>query len=150
MYAGSYYGGNQYPLMNQQPMSNFQMLQQQQQGPTQQQPQVQQGLNGKIVDGEDVVRATEVPIGGYGIFPKADLSEIYMKQWNSNGTTSVITFRPVIADPVSMQKDSGELTNILIQKIDTLENKLDMFLNQPAVQPQPVERKKLEVSNNGF
>ena len=58
---------------------------QQQQMPYQAQAQTPQpqGLNGKIVDSQDVVRATEVPIGGYGIFPKADLSEIYIKSWNN-------------------------------------------------------------------
>jgi hypothetical protein len=40
------------------------------------------GLNGKLVDSEDMARVTEVPIGGYGIFPKADLSEVYIKSWN--------------------------------------------------------------------
>lgn len=34
-----------------------------------------------MVDSLDVAKATEVPIGGYGIFPKADLSEIYIKSW---------------------------------------------------------------------
>ena len=48
-------------------------------------------LNGKIVDSVDVVKATEVPIGGYGVFPKADLSEVYIKSCNNNGTTSLIT-----------------------------------------------------------
>jgi hypothetical protein len=52
------------------------------------------GINGKIVDSEDIVKATEVPIGGYGVFPKADLSEIYIKTWNNNGTTSILTYKP--------------------------------------------------------
>ena len=54
------------------------------------------GLQGKVVDSEDVVRATEVPFGGYGVFPKADLSEIFIKNWNSNGTTQIISYRPVV------------------------------------------------------
>lgn len=36
-------------------------------------------LQGKVVDGADMVKATEVLFGGYGVFPKADLSEIYIK-----------------------------------------------------------------------
>jgi hypothetical protein len=52
------------------------------------------GINGKIVDSEDIVKATEVPIGGYGVFPKADLSEIYIKTWNNNGTTSILIYKP--------------------------------------------------------
>ena len=38
-------------------------------------------LNGKIVESEDIVRATEIPMGSYGVFPKADLSDIYIKSW---------------------------------------------------------------------
>jgi hypothetical protein len=50
------------------------------------------------VDSEEMVKATEVPIGSYGVFPKADLSEIYLKTWNNNGTTSIIKFTPVAAE----------------------------------------------------
>ena len=75
-YYLNYPYGNQYPSTGGMP--------QYQQPPPQTQPiSLQTNLNGKIVDSEDVVRATEVPIGGYGIFPKADLSEIYIKSWNN-------------------------------------------------------------------
>lgn len=114
--------------------------------PMQPQNQQPQPLNGKIVDSADVVKATEVPIGGYGIFPKADLSEIYIKSWNNNGTTSVITFRPVMPEP-SMISESGEATNLLLKKIEILENKLDMFLTPQSEQHQG---KKTEVTSNGF
>lgn len=117
-----------------------------------------QGLNGKIVDSEDVVKATEVPIGGYGIFPKADLSEIYIKSWNNNGTTSVITFKPIIPEPQQAgqtNSENNEISNLLLQKIDLLENKLDMFLSTAKEQPQPqpqqqVTMKSQEVMKNGF
>lgn len=55
-------------------------------------------LQGKVVDSVDVARGAEVPIGGYGVFPKADLSEIYIKAWNNNGTTSVTVFRPIVEE----------------------------------------------------
>lgn len=142
-YMGGYPYGNQYPLPSPQPQPSFQMNNQ----PFNPQPQ---SLNGKIVDSEDVVRATEVPIGGYGIFPKADLSEIYIKSWNNNGTTSVITFRPIIPEPSAVQKDNGELTNLLLQKIELLDNKLDMFLQPIEHQQQQQPIKKAEVSKNGF
>lgn len=150
-YNPSYYmnGGypsysNQYPLPTQQPQPSFQMNSQ----PVQQ--QTQQGLNGKIVDSEDVVRATEVPIGGYGIFPKADLSEIYIKSWNNNGTTSVITFKPTVPEPSAVNVNEEEISNLLLQKIETLENKLDMFLQQDQ-KPTSQQTKKMEVTaKNGF
>lgn len=142
-YMGGYPYTNQYPLPNQQPL--------QPSYPINNQPAPQpQSLNGKIVDSEDVVRATEVPIGGYGIFPKADLSEIYIKSWNNNGTTSVITFRPIMPEPPIVQKDNGELTNLLLQKIEVLENKLDMFLTPQEQHQSAQQTKKTEVSKNGF
>lgn len=115
--------------------------------PMQSQAQQPQALNGKIVDSADVVEATEVPIGGYGIFPKADLSEIYIKSWNNNGTTSIITFKPTIPEPQIAQDTGEEITNLLLKKIDTLETKLDMFLNQSEQQHQI---KKVEVAKNEF
>ena len=88
-------------------------------------------MNGKIVDSEDVVKATEVPIGGYGIFPKADLSEIYVKTWNNNGTTSVITFQP-IATPQKTETNNinNSVLSQLFQKIEIVENKIDAVLSE--------------------
>jgi hypothetical protein len=107
-----------------------------------QQPQIQQQqyLNGKIVDSADVVKATEVPIGGYGVFPKADLSEVYIKSWNNNGTTSIITFKPASPEPAPAAQN---LNDILLQKIEGLENKIDSLL-------KPKDTKKVEVVKNGF
>ena len=90
-----------------------------------------QTLNGKIVDSEDVVRATEVPIGGYGIFPKADLSEIYVKSWNNNGTTSLITFQPI----VQKQTSNTDSLSPVLNRLSELENKIDMILNLKSNNP---------------
>lgn len=67
-------------------------------------------LNGRIVDSVEVAKTMEVPIGGYGIFPKADLSEVYIKSWNPNGTTSVTTFRPIVEEKkVPLEEQINEL-----------------------------------------
>ena len=110
-------------------------------------------LNGKIVDGEDVVKATEVPIGGYGIFPKADLSEIYLKTWNNNGTTSIITFQPlpVIDEDQIRQKQSAISNYELLEKINNIETKLDSLLIQPKQNiSKQSQQTKTEVTNSGF
>ena len=122
--------------------------------PPQPQPQTL-GLNGKIVDSEDVVKATEVPIGGYGIFPKADLSEIYVKTWNNNGTTSVITFQPIAT---SQKTETNNINNSvlsqLFQKIEIVENKIDAVLSESQKKsPSPkIEegKSKKEVVINEF
>ena len=36
-------------------------------------------LQGKVVDSIDMVKVNEVPFGGFGVFPKGDLSEVYIK-----------------------------------------------------------------------
>lgn len=107
-----------------------------------QMPQMQaspQSLNGKIVDSEEVVKATEVPIGGYGIFPRADLSEIYIKSWNNNGTTSIITFKP--EPPKTQEERVQEINSIdeLKQQLNKLDEKLDAILNSNmAAQARPM------------
>lgn len=50
---------------------------------------------GKMVDSMDIVKATDIPMdGNMYYFPKADGSEIFVKQWLPNGTTQILTFKP--------------------------------------------------------
>ena len=77
-------------------------------------------------------KATEVPIGSYGIFPKADLGEIYIKSWNNNGTTSITTFQPIKSTNTEQtsQSQQTDKTDMLLQKITELEKKIDnLFLS---------------------
>ena len=143
----SYYNPNLYQNYMQQYSGNYMMPQppmpmmSQNNIPSQQgQPQAST-LNGKLVDSLDVAKATEVPIGGYGIFPKADLSEIYIKSWNSNGTTSIITFKPITPEenPTSATQQEKSMSNVLIQKITELENKIDMLI-QPKTNNNGVKK----------
>lgn len=87
-------------------------------------------LSGKVVDGGEVVKATEVPFGGYGIFPKADLTEIYIKSWNSDGTTKMITYKPVVEET----KEQVDTTKLLLEKIQKIEEKLDSLVKKPEVE----------------
>jgi len=96
-------------------------------------PQNQQlQFTGKIVDSVDMVKVAEVPTNcGYGIFPKADLSEIYIKSWNNNGTTSITTFQPIESSP---QPKDG-MTQ-LIERLDSLESKIDNLIATPSVKKE--------------
>lgn len=77
-----------------------------------------------------------MPIGGYSVFPKADLSEIYVKSWNNNGTTSITTYK--------MAEASSEAPEIgfpqLIERINLLDSKLDNLISTT------IPPKKTEVS----
>lgn len=109
-----------------------------------------QTLNGKIVDSKGIVKVTDVPIGSYGIFPKADLSEIYIKSWNNNGTTNIITFKPDTSQPMAEQNP----IDVILERINQLESKIDNVIKIPETTPQEVtpivEQPKKEVSANAY
>ena len=55
------------------------------------------GLNGKVVDTIEQITANDVPMdGSVAIFPKKDMSEIYLKSWTPNGTIATVVYHPVI------------------------------------------------------
>ena len=120
---------------------NFTLPPQQMQQPIQQSTIPQYNLNGKIVDGIEMVKATDIPLGGYGVFPKADLSEVYIKSWNNLGQSNVITYKPIIQQDAPLEVDNSQL----LSKIESLEEKLDQMAavmgQTPAASDDKVEGK---------
>ena len=111
-------------------------------------------LQGKVVDSIDMVRVNEVPFGGFGIFPKGDLSEVYIKSWNSNGTTQINTYKPVPAEETAEAKDFSSIES-LSKKMDELNIKLDNFIKgavggsgaaTPVPETQPVPAKDVRIN----
>ena len=144
-----------YPQMNnncQMPMQNPYMdrmaqLQQYQQSLQQPLSQAQMsGSNqmsalGKMVDSIDVVKATDIPMDGNTYyFPKADGTEVYCKQWLQNGTTRILTFKPVFEDnPNNLSSDTEKLKiedfNTILEgisgKIDNVLIEISKIIEQP-------------------
>ena len=138
-----------YPQMNnncQMPIQNPYMermaqLQQYQQSlqqpmlPTQMSGTNQMSALGKMVDSIDVVKATDIPMDGNTYyFPKADGTEVYCKQWLQNGTTRILTFKPVFEDNTNnLSSDneklkidlSDEVTDTFMKRFDELEKRID-------------------------
>lgn len=140
----NYLGNYPYNYANQYvPQPQPQQFISQPMAPQTQQPQ---SLNGKIVDSEDVVKATEVPIGGYGIFPKADLSEIYIKSWNNNGTTSIITFKPIIQEVKESQTVEDNSLKI-IERLNALDAKIDSLMMNNVAATAQVAKKEVKGSD---
>ena len=145
-----------YPQMNnnyQMPMQNPYMdrmaqLQQYQQSlqqpivPTQTPVSNQMSALGKMVDSIDVVKATDIPMDGNTYyFPKADGTEVYCKQWLQNGTTRILTFKPVFEDnPNNLSPDteklkislSDEVTDVFMKRFDELEKRIDDLIPKKA------------------
>ena len=98
---------------------------------------------GKMVDSIDVVKATDIPMDGNAYyFPKADGTEVYCKQWLQNGTTRILTFKPVFEDnPNNLSSDteklkisiSDDVTDVFMKRFDELEKRIDDLMPKKTV-----------------
>ena len=98
---------------------------------------------GKMVDSIDVVKATDIPMDGNAYyFPKADGTEVYCKQWLQNGTTRILTFKPVLEDnPNNVSSDteklkislSDKVTDVFMKRFDELEKRIDDLMPKRTV-----------------
>lgn len=60
-------------------------------------PQTTTGLQGKVVDSLDVVKATDIPYdGSVSYFPLTDGTAIITKQLQQDGTSKVIVYKPIV------------------------------------------------------
>lgn len=137
------YPPTQYGQINPYPDRLAQLqAQQQQYSQPQYNPQMQTqpiGLNGEIVDGIDVVKAKNVDMSGNVTFyPKADLSEIYTKQLQMDGTSRIVTYRAVQPEtPAQKDRKSdsdvdvvgmfGQLKTDLLQEISGLKDMVNQI-----------------------
>lgn len=102
---------------------------------------------GKIVDSVDVVKATDVPMdGNMYYFPKADGTEIYAKQWLTNGQTRILTFKPIENAEANNSTQKAEKTNIsgIDEFTEVLDAKFEELYKRIA-ETKPVNSKKKEV-----
>ena len=118
------------------PMQNVQQrLPQEQMQPQQvQQPSPMSGMVGKMVGRIEDIAPQDVPMtGAPAFFPKQDLSEIYVKSWNSNGTLDTVVFKPVpMTDGINPMDDgkkleiglSDDVTVAFMKRFDELESKI--------------------------
>ena len=122
------YGAYQYN-----PMANIQRFQPQEQM-QQTIPQQITGINGRIVQEVENINANEVPMdGSMAFFPKQDLSEIYVKGWNADGTIRTTVFKPVLNNNGINTSNIGseskislseEVTEGIMKRFDEIETKL--------------------------
>ena len=116
-------------------LQNYQQSLQQPVAGTQMSLANQMSALGKMVDSIDVVKATDIPMDGNAYyFPKADGTEVYCKQWLQNGTTRILTFKPVFEDnPNNLSSDteklkisiSDEVTEAFMKRFDELEKRIN-------------------------
>lgn len=141
----------------QQRMDFLQSYQQNLQQPAQQMQQIQipVSLNGKIVPGAEVITANDVPMdGSMAFFPKQDMSEIYVKFWENNGTIRTIVFKPLLdQNPNNLSQTeekpkfdlSEASTTAFMQRFDELVGKIDRLeesMTKPMTKSMTSKTKK--------
>lgn len=110
----------------------YQQIQQRFQ-PQEQYPAIQNqqaiGLNGRIVQAVENINANEVPMdGSMAFFPKQDLSEIYVKGWNADGTIKTIVYKPYTAPKDNQTMNS--MSNAENAKFTLSDESTQLFLNK--------------------
>lgn len=134
-----------YPQFNSPYMERTNYMQQYQQNlqPVQQQSvpvQTQQpmGIAGRTVQSVEQITANEVPMdGSLAFFPKQDMTEIYAKQWNADGTIKTVIYRPVMDNAVNSHGNNrnqqitipDEVTKAFMDRFDELSGKIEQLEN---------------------
>ena len=98
---------------------------------------------GKIVESMDIVKVTDIPMdGNMYYFPKADGTEIYGKQFGTDGKTRILTFKPLLEDDSNNSSSDdiktqfgafGEVLGAIQNDIRMLFDKVDK-ISKPAKQ----------------
>ena len=93
----------------------------------------------------------------YALFPKNDLSEIYLKSWTANGTIQTIVFKPVQNQQTdnlpSTQSEmkiglSDDATEAFMKRFDELGRKLDELENSMS-NSKPKTRSTVKKDGDG-
>ena len=109
------YGAYQYN-----PMASYQRYQQ---------PEPTQGISGRVVQAVETINPNEVPMdGSVAFFPKQDLTEIYAKSWNTDGTIKTIVYKPY-TDPKDNQA-LNSMANTENAKFTLSDESTQLFLNK--------------------
>lgn len=119
---------------------------------TNQQMQMPVSLNGKIVPSAEVITANDVPMdGSVAVFPKQDMSEIYIKFWENNGTIRTIVFKPLLEQNPSNLSQAEEKpkfdlseasTTAFMERFDSLEKQINDLMTKSMTKTAVSRTKK--------
>ena len=135
MQKGKMYMFNYNPYYQPQ-MNRYQPMEYQQYQPSYpQNPQTYQqvslGLQGKLVDSIEVVRAIDIPLdGSTSFFPLADGSAIVTKQLQKDGTSKTIIYKPSITSEDALQSNlNSSETNYIKEELKSIKSQIQAIVN---------------------
>nr|DAR25638.1 MAG TPA: hypothetical protein [Bacteriophage sp.] len=101
------------------------------------QQQIPSGINGRVVQSVEMITANDVPMdGSAAFFPMQDMSAIFAKSWNADGTIKTVTFKPVnetapqnsaqIQENLKFELSEGTVTAFM-DRFDELSERLEQL-----------------------
>ena len=135
MQKGKMYMFNYNPYYQPQ-MNRYQPMEYQQYQPsypqnTQTYPQASLGLQGKLVDSIEVVKAIDIPLdGSTSYFALADGSAIVTKQLQKDGTSKTIIYKPSITSEDALQSNlNSSETNYIKEELKSIKSQIQAIAN---------------------
>ena len=94
-------------------------------------PQASLGLQGKLVDSIEVVRAIDIPLdGSTSFFPLADGTAIVTKQLQKDGTSRTIIYKPTVTGENALQSNLGNNeTNYIKEELKSIKTQIQAIAN---------------------
>ena len=89
------------------------------------QQQMPRGVNGRVVQSVEMITANDVPMDGSAFFPMQDMSAIFAKSWNADGTIKTVIFKPV--NETVPQNESQNKENL---KFELSDGTVAAFMNR--------------------
>lgn len=90
------------------------------------QQQIPSGINGRVVQSVEMITANDVPMdGSAAFFPMQDMSAIFAKSWNADGTIKTVIFKPV--NETVPQNESQNKENL---KFELSDGTVAAFMNR--------------------
>ena len=135
MQKGKMYMFNYNPYYQPQ-MNRYQPVEYQQYQPSYPQnpqtyPQASLGLQGKLVDSIEVVKAIDIPLdGSTSYFALADGSAIVTKQLQKDGTSKTIIYKPSITSEDALQSNlNSSETNYIKEELKSIKTQIQAIAN---------------------
>jgi hypothetical protein len=106
------------------------------------QQQMPRGVNGRVVQSVEMITANDVPMdGSAAFFPMQDMSAIFAKSWNADGTIKTIIFKPI-----NETVPQSEIQNKENLKIDLSEGTVTAFMDRFDELSERLEQLELSVN----
>lgn len=147
-YGGYGYAAPNYSMPQYMQPTTVPSVQQQVQQPT---PQISQTsssypmIYGKIAENFDIVKVSEIPIGGYGVFPLADSSKVYIKMYDKDGNPQLYTYELSKGKELKQDDIYSDKLNEIYEYLARLDKKIDDIKPSSSTSTR---KKKVEVNED--